>query len=691
MGEKPDTSGGRKFIKSFLMRRVLLLTSSLLFIVLFKPQLVSADIWGKLLNGLWVAFNFLFNAILLGINGLTVMGIVGTLRALVWSLQQDPIIYPLAGGLGNMMRQFILLLYPFWVIALLLTAIYLIFVAVDPPRRYRAKSMLQKLLVGMVVTATSPVIYQITLNLSHGITEGIIGPGGVLDNIVSSLPVPYNSVDTMFFMILPIDTSSWTLRTGVNMLVVFIPLLILLLFTILALAVVWFRYMTVILCAIFFPFTLFLYVFEATRGMGRELLKLTIVWIFTPMIMSVWLVALVALIPSIALGMNVLTGVMLLMSFSVMMVVSPLVLSGLLAIIGAAVTAVGMMVPGKWGVALTAVGGLMQGQKASAMIGAAMKYGFQKKMQAAKRKFEVASLKQKIGGSAQKIKNSYDKAADHRQNAKQYRQQARAAQQAGDNRGAQKYKSMADRETRKANAAQHRAQDLSVKQGKMKEKLDKLKEPNTEGEKTERWAEDSKENEKERQAELAGAKTAKEKYGINSKYDSLQDKIDQKYSRGKHIPRVFDQKQGEKDLKTDAEAGYNARSAPGTAAQKKQRFDDANPVGATRKEADALAQQGIHSRADLARVSDSELQKLAADTGIGKDRLGKLRDNAYDNVNKEPTKAERKRIESGKSSKPTERETEDEKYLKDMLSVAGRRPKEKDDFLSAAEDQEQGP
>jgi hypothetical protein len=290
---------------------------------------------------------------------------------------------PPANGLINMIRLVLGILYPVFAIIVVLLGAYLIFMASSPPHRARAKQMLMKVFIGMMIAALSPIVYQALLMVSGALTDGVLSiindpasgilPGG--GSLLWRMEKAFNSV-------MPFPGTGGKSITDEILRAMDIPrvlsAIVILAITatlwMLAIVVVLFRYTAVVFMGIMFPLTIALYMFEITRNMGRRMLKMTFVFIFTPAIMAFWLATALAIIPYARSSDNFFTGLLLLTVMSAMVSISPLQLSGILNVIGGIVTAVGQLTPGIAGTALVAVGGVMQGKGSSAIASAALKY-----------------------------------------------------------------------------------------------------------------------------------------------------------------------------------------------------------------------------------------------------------------------------------------------------------------------------
>jgi len=161
---------------------------------------------------------------------------------------------------------FIHLLQPFYALGILVASFYLMFVSASPGDRHRIKSMLTKLLTGMILISLSPAILQIFFSLSEGLTGVILGVTNIdtflatMDELLSTLLIYFGMITFVdmslgFYTMLPMMLLVWGIFT-----------------------VLFLRYVIVTLFCIIFPLIVFLYSFEFTRPLGRNMLEQMILW-----------------------------------------------------------------------------------------------------------------------------------------------------------------------------------------------------------------------------------------------------------------------------------------------------------------------------------------------------------------------------------------------------------------------------
>ena len=169
-------------------------------------------------------------------------------------------------SLRSAMGFFIHLLQPFYALGILVASFYLIFISASPGDRHRIKSMLTKLLAGMIIISLSPAILQIFLSMSEGLTRVILGLTNVdiflvaMDDVLESLKwyfgmITFVDMSLGFYTMLPIIGLVWGIFT-----------------------VLFLRYAIVTMFCIIFPLIVFLYSFEFTRALGRNMLEQMILW-----------------------------------------------------------------------------------------------------------------------------------------------------------------------------------------------------------------------------------------------------------------------------------------------------------------------------------------------------------------------------------------------------------------------------
>jgi hypothetical protein len=278
---------------------------------------------------------------------------------------------------GKIFRNIFIILAPIYATALLVLGAYMIFMSHSPRGRAQAKMMIDKLIVSMIVVPVSPAIYEILLQTSNILSRSVIsivlsetGRSSIGSALMKGVSISVAPL-SVIFLYSPHAGGIMILSIG----------LILLFALFMTLATMWFRYLTVKTFAFLFPLILFMYLFDWTRHIGAMLLKYTLVWIFTPIISAVFLATGIMIAVSSQTrwsswtsgsGMGALSNIMGIILNPTFLIVTlmltwiaPLVMSGVMKVLGGIVSAVSMVVPGPYGMVLAAAGGVMQGKSVS--------------------------------------------------------------------------------------------------------------------------------------------------------------------------------------------------------------------------------------------------------------------------------------------------------------------------------------
>ncbi len=166
----------------------------------------------------------------------------------------------------DIIRFFVSILQPFYVLAITVTGFYWIFASASPAGRAKAKSTLIKLFVSLTLISFTPIIMYIFLDLVHNIASSVLAQSDVsyfttsLVSMVDKLKYAhwfftFIDIEFGYFFWLPIFLTVWGL---------YIILLL--------------RFFAVILWIVFLPVSIFLYSFNFTKTMGRNMLEQTILW-----------------------------------------------------------------------------------------------------------------------------------------------------------------------------------------------------------------------------------------------------------------------------------------------------------------------------------------------------------------------------------------------------------------------------
>lgn len=215
-------------------------------------------------------------------------------------------------GLSGLMDATIKLALAFYIPAIALLGFYLLFLSSSPEGRARAKGMLTKLVVGLVLVCISPLLITILLNISEALTDSVLSQAGISEDsgggvfaaaLEESIGCPW--------IILPecIGTLEWwhAILTLIEVEMGFYTFLFFML-------IVWgsfifpivIRFLVVSTFIVLFPLAIFLYSFEFSRALGRMILEQTLVWIFLQMINALIVLTIVLSISSLPSGfMNI--------------------------------------------------------------------------------------------------------------------------------------------------------------------------------------------------------------------------------------------------------------------------------------------------------------------------------------------------------------------------------------------------
>ncbi len=186
----------------------------------------------------------------------------------------------------------IAMLIPFWELLIVMVAIYYIWGGLSPASRAAAKNMLTKLIIGMIACSLSMPIYQLFIDLNrfavHAILTAPIGnpPTALWANSwdpISSTPVWGVLTVTGFF------AGMLSLLLGGYGMLLLCPMACgLLAIMIMPYLVCGMRNILVLMLGAAFPVTIFFLSFDFTKGLGNKMMKMTLVWIFIPVSMAIF-------------------------------------------------------------------------------------------------------------------------------------------------------------------------------------------------------------------------------------------------------------------------------------------------------------------------------------------------------------------------------------------------------------------
>lgn len=250
-------------------------------------------------------------------------------------------------------------------ILILLTGIYITYVSIIPRKRAFAKNYLLRLIVGLVLTTLSPVIYQVILEMEHFLLFELIRSGtttgaGSCATVAGCPAGPdcvINCMDKIGKLLTFLMTALfvWPLTCTIGILA-----LIIIVFTF---AVVWSRFVIVAAFGVIFPATVFLYMWNYTAGIGRKLMKYTFMWIFMPIVQALFLVVMV----ESAANLKTMQAGFLTLGGFLGVLLSPLIMTGMLKVAGGVTALAGSKFQSPL---LTGAGHLMYGMGPGALASA---------------------------------------------------------------------------------------------------------------------------------------------------------------------------------------------------------------------------------------------------------------------------------------------------------------------------------
>jgi len=222
---------------------------------------------------------------------------------------QNPPVY--SDGFGSMIGFFISLIQPFYIIAIILTAFYIMFVSDSYVKRSRAKSMMGKLIVGLIIMSFSLPLLWAFFGMSEAVTASILSQGMVdraveeyntamrgsykllvyslvlgnlqlANTIIGSLPMtataagaPMPKLDKV---IGPLKSLAGAVKIKGELsrsvpFLMFFGMLFAGLYMLISI-----RYVMVMIWALMFPLMIFFLSFNATRRIGRTMMEQTVLW-----------------------------------------------------------------------------------------------------------------------------------------------------------------------------------------------------------------------------------------------------------------------------------------------------------------------------------------------------------------------------------------------------------------------------
>jgi len=246
---------------------------------------------------------------------------------------------PLHEGVKSTVYSFIHLLIPFYVLALVSLGVYILFLSTSPKGRSRAKSMVSKLIIGMILVTISPHLLNFFFTLSENVTKNILTQGEeeVTDAVGTYTGVMWKSWFLTVGAIYGVNalgdivTETVTHATGFSISQIkkhhyswgtrgmkgywpvkvlgtldkilsklkveaepgrTIPMLMLSITLFIGVyGILAFRYLMVMFFTLLFPFTIFFLCFDPTKKLGGTLLEQLLLWTFVQEFYAIILVA----------------------------------------------------------------------------------------------------------------------------------------------------------------------------------------------------------------------------------------------------------------------------------------------------------------------------------------------------------------------------------------------------------------
>ncbi|RLI87337.1 MAG: hypothetical protein DRO76_02470 [Candidatus Altiarchaeales archaeon] len=206
------------------------------------------------------------------------------LNELKANLSEIVMMNPSITTLSNLMVIVIKLVFALYIPAIAFLGFYILFLSSSPEGRAEAKSMLTKLIVGLIFVSVSPQLMNLLLTVSEGLTSSILAPTakGVFtkawDTSIGATPLD-----------LRLELSG---LKGLHFIATFIEIELGFYTFLFFMILVWgafifpilIRFFAVSVFIVLFPLSILLYSFEFTKALGRTMLEQTIIWTFLQVI-----------------------------------------------------------------------------------------------------------------------------------------------------------------------------------------------------------------------------------------------------------------------------------------------------------------------------------------------------------------------------------------------------------------------
>jgi len=180
----------------------------------------------------------------------------------------------------NLVNAFIGIAQPFYVLAIIAVAFYLLFVSGSPLGRARAKASLIRLVLSMaLIVMTIPVI-QLCLDISEILTGSILNMGDV-DTGISVMKEAIYGLWQNYALAITFNYWNSVYLLMFSGVMFFMPFII-----------IGIRYFIILYFTALFPLTVLCYAFYFTRNMGGHIFRETFRWIF---IQPLWALILISI------------------------------------------------------------------------------------------------------------------------------------------------------------------------------------------------------------------------------------------------------------------------------------------------------------------------------------------------------------------------------------------------------------
>ncbi len=196
---------------------------------------------------------------------------------------------PMSPGVMSITRYFIAILEPIFVLAIIGSAIYMIFLSGSPSIRSKIKEIIPGVIAAMLLAMLSPHILNILFYISEQLFQGIIAQGP--HNPMSVLLPDKAEINPVNYFMSTFDKITWYSGEGAAPFL-YISLLIVALLLMVVIA----RYLVISLFVMIFPLTLFLYLFPPTRRTGKRIMEQTLIWTFLQVIEAITMISAVTII-----------------------------------------------------------------------------------------------------------------------------------------------------------------------------------------------------------------------------------------------------------------------------------------------------------------------------------------------------------------------------------------------------------